>query len=582
MDRAEPFLLKAFASGDQEATVEYGNFLRASGRLEEAVDHFTFHREGLKGELQLRLIRWLGVSLFLLNKKIDGIRQCERAWLGYIAVGDEITAGKVAQNLAIMFIDIGKTRKAEDLLKDCINNFRFKDRSLYFNASKTLADLYIEIGRVKQAQAIVDDITLDASNLSSHDLMHFRGTRAMLYDLSGRYDDYKNEVERIYEYAIDTQAYTLRVWATVRLIDIYSRSGDFGKALKIMYAILEPGSTSMPSELRMPKAVLHRRRGEISLAIQELEMLRREQQEEAMGKEQIKIILHLAYAYYLERRFEETASTLREALEGLLRLSSQTVFKPELEEMSELLHYASMEPSLAPYLEPVMENLAGILGGPLPEEAEQVRLQVYTLGQVSVSKDGETVAFSLKGSVPLLVYLAQRPNRTRAELQLDLYPDKEPDAASAYIRQSIRELRELLGREVIIHEGPHNQPRYRLGSTVRLDLDLIRFTDAVQQGEMARALALYRGEFLPGMEESDWVFQQREEARLKLTFELKNQMAHHREQQEWRRVILLANQYLRVDPYEFEVHEWRVEAARRVGNTSELAKYVSQMNALGN
>jgi len=179
----------------------------------------------------------------------------------------------------------------------------------------------------------------------------------------------------------------------------------------------------------------------------------------------------------------------------------------------------------------------------------------------------------------LLVYLALTPNRTRQEIQNDLYPDKEPDAASSYVRKSIQELREMLGHAAVLTEGPRNHSRYRLGPSLQIDLDLSRFEDAVGRYEMARALALYRGEFLPGSDESEWVLQKREAARLGLTFELHNQMAGFRERKEWRRVILLANQYLRVDPYETEVHEMRVEAARRVGTAAELGRYVAAMNS---
>lgn len=580
LDDAESWLLRAYAQRDPEGTVEYANLLRATGRLQEAIQIFAGALPELSGELYLRCLRWLGVSEFIIGKWTDGLAKCEQAWLGYLSYSDETVALKVSQNLANMYRITGNYKKAENYLKKCLKS-KSVDPTFRLNVIKTIVDVYIETGDLKQAMNYVDLAQEYTGDADKGIVMHFLASKLTLNELLGEEKNYRQHLEEIHGYALENDQYDLLVWSSNRIIDQLSRQGDFSQALRVVYNI-SARMNPVPIEIALAKALIHRRQGDLRTSIEELEQIRATLAGLDPNKNSITALLHLGYAYYIEKDFEQSLSVLKEGLEGLLRLNSHTAFKPVLEEMSELLHYASLEPSLEPYLEPVMESMADLLGGGPREDGATIQLQVYTLGQVSVAKDGLPITFSLRGSVPLLVYLAQRPNRTRAELQLDLYPDKEPDAAGAYVRQAIRELREVLGRDVVVSEGPHNQPRYRLGDTVQLDLDLARFMDAVEQGEVARALALYRGEFLPGMDESEWVRARREESRLALGFELRNQIARYREEREWRRMVLLANQYLRVDPYDLEVHELRIEGARRAGSASELARYIAQMKSLDN
>ncbi|GAA5512393.1 hypothetical protein Dcar01_01107 [Deinococcus carri] len=130
----------------------------------------------------------------------------------------------------------------------------------------------------------------------------------------------------------------------------------------------------------------------------------------------------------------------------------------------------------------------------------------------------------------------------------------------------------------MVFEGPHNAPRYRLGHLVQVDLDVTQVAEAVARGEIAWALALYRGPFLPGVEDSAWVQHKREEVLLALTFELRHQMVHHQTQGDLKRVILLANPYLPIDPFGREVLEERVAAARQVASPQELARYTAELN----
>ena len=106
--------------------------------------------------------------------------------------------------------------------------------------------------------------------------------------------------------------------------------------------------------------------------------------------------------------------------------------------------------------------------------------------------------------------------------------------------------------------------------------------EALARGETARALALYRGPFLPELEDSEWADGLRDEALLALTLELRRQIERGAAEGDHRRVVLLANQYLRVDPHEPEVLRLRLRAAEEFAPPHELAKYTADLRRMFN
>lgn len=579
---AEAELETALHLGDQEASVEYGNWLRAVGRLEDAAAHLTEILPKLDGELEFRATRWLGVIKLQSGKTKDALKLLEKARRGYSYIGDKLSEAKVNHNLVAIYNEIGDYKKAKILLESSIPHFRlFASKNLLINSLYSLISVSLSINSSEDVQELIIELENVVGQAPSPSKIYLWISKAMLYDRGGlTRSAYLDLLDKIIETSEKFGSAEHLTWGIVKKVEYLLQSDDTSEAMRLVYQSPQDENGQFPTSVRIVRAMINRRMGNLHEAIEELRSVSLDLEAAGNVAELARVRLQLAYALHLDAQADASADVLRAALQGLLRTNIHPSMRPELEELSELLHFAALEPSLAPYLEPVMDSLAGVLGGTgSGTEGEQVRLQVHTLGRVSILKGGDPVTFQLKGTVPLLVYLALTPNRTRQEIQNDLYPDKEPDAASSYVRKSIQELREMLGHAAVLTEGPRNHSRYRLGPSLQIDLDLSRFEDAVGRYEMARALALYRGEFLPGSDESEWVLQKREAARLSLTFELHNQMAGFRERKEWRRVILLANQYLRVDPYETEVHEMRVEAARRVGTAAELGRYVAAMNS---
>lgn len=582
---AESQLETAMYLGDLEASVEYGNWLRAVGRLEDATTHLTEVLPRLTGELIHRATRWLGVAMAQLGKTKDALRLLESAKRGYGSTGDFLSEAKVKQNLFVIYNDLGESKKAKSLLETSLPHFRnFNSKNLTVHCLYNLININISTGHTDDIEDLMEELAgLIGKEVSQIHIVLWMSKISLHEQKPMSRNQYVELLDKIIETSEKFKSNEHLVWGIVKKVEYLLQSDNTSDAMRLVYQSPQDENGQFPTSIRIVRAMINRRMGNLHEAIEELRSVSLDLEAAGNVAELARVRLQLAYALHLDGQAEASADVLRAALQGLLRTNIHPSMRPELEELSELLHFAALEPSLAPYLEPVMDSLAGVLGGTdSGNESERVRLQVHTLGRVSILKGGDPVTFQLKGSVPLLVYLALTPNRTIQEILLDLYPDKEPGTGSAYVRKSIQELRELLGHGAVLTEGPRNQSRYRLGPSLQLDLDLTRYLDAINRAETARALALYRGEFLPGSDESEWVLQKRDEARLALTFELHNQMVAFREAHEWRRVILLANQYLRVEPHESSVHLLRVEAARRVGTAAELGRFVAAMNSSSN
>jgi hypothetical protein len=222
--------------------------------------------------------------------------------------------------------------------------------------------------------------------------------------------------------------------------------------------------------------------------------------------ELIRALLHWAAA----------ASVLQDALSHLLRLHHKGEFQADLEELSELLHFPLLEPEVAPYLDSLLDDFAHLAGAPRLPEDGAMTVQLTTLGRTAVRLDGQIVTFTCAGTVPILAYMILKLGQTRAQMQLDLYPEKDARSGAAYMRQGLKERRDKLGAGILHFEGPHQAPRYWLGRGMWAEFDVHHLRTVLEGGELARALALYRGAFLPGLEYSEWAQDWRDELALLL------------------------------------------------------------------
>ena len=583
-DEAEISFTRAAMLGSLEGSVELGNVLRLLGRYQEAAQHFEDIAPTLTGELQLRAWRWWGVSEFKLGDTAAGVKRVERAWHGYMALEDGELCARVTVSLAQMYRELGNEKRAKALLNDSLALLQIDVfPAPRMEALRQLVELHLSAGEFVQARERLNEANLLLINVyAPYSQAMLLTTQAELCRLTSDPSGYLAALETIVPLAEDLGDRDLRLWVTSRLAEHYSLHGQHGKAVDTLLGFgLMP--EEWPAELWATSGVMERRRGDLLAAQRSLSRAVALFRAAGHIPELCRAQLHYAAAVLRtggDDVDDQVIPALSEAITQLLRLRLLMEFQPDFEELGELLHYALLEPETAPLMEPLLDHLSklNLLSAPRLSEDSLIHVKVKTLGQMAVFRDGVEVVFSRHGCVPLLVYLHQQPGRTRVQMQLDLWPDKEASASGAYVRQCLKELRDKLGHALITAQGPHHGPRYSLGRGVQLDLDSAQLVEAIREGEMARALALYRGEFLPEAEDCEWVQMQRETLLLSLTLALREQIKAAQRGGEHRRVVLLANQHLRIDPHDYEVLQVRVAAARQVADAHELARYQAELS----
>lgn len=575
--RAETPLLRAGLLGDQEGQVEYGNLLRALGKFEDAIAHFEHIAPNLTGELHLRCLRWWGTAEFQQGDTASGLARCERAWYGYLSLGDEVLTSRVTQTLAQMHLSNGDLKRAKHLYQEAVRILPADTNpAARISALKGLADIELNMENYASAREAV----FEAKHLLTtyDEAVHIRASILSLeaeihYSVSDQ-RNYRLVLEELRDIVRDLQDYEARLWTASRLAELYSSLGKHNQALEVLHD-LSP-TPELPPALLATRGVLMRRRGHLTLALEDLTQA----VEDLRGKDNRALLraqLHLADTLRRMGQEEQSGRVLREALSGLMHDRQRLQYKADLEELRELTHHAMLDPDTAPYMEAVLDQLAILTNTQPIYEDTLMHLQVFTMGRSLVMRDGEEVHLTLEGSALTLAYLTLHPNRTRAELQAALYPDKEPETGASYFRSVFRELRQRFGQHILLMEGPPRQPRYRLGGGVHIDLDVKELQDALRRGEVARALALYRGPFLPDMDDSEWADGLRQELQTGLALELRGRLDRAHGSGDLKRALLLCNQYLRVDPIDQEVLELRVELARKVAPPHELARYMVEL-----
>ncbi len=574
---AEPHLIRAYKQGDLEAAVEYGNFLRASGKHEQAIEFLLQLIPKLDGELEFKALRWRGAAAFQLGRVEESLADSEQAWHGYIGLGDEEEAAKVAVFLAKIHDTRGNYARAEQLLTGALKALpAAPNPTPRLGALQNLIELYRTVGRIVEAQELLREAKPLLAKAPPYMKTVFGVSEANICRLTGdelRYEEILFEIRGALEAMGDRQ---LHIWVTRETADLHSRRGEHGLALQVLMNFPDGDRIEkLHPDLIFMHGVLARRRNDLDAAIQYFRLAVEKYKESIDSRNFTRTMLQLAYALHAARKPTEAAQVLRSAIGGLLRLSTQAYLRPEIDELEEVLRFAALEPDLATMLDPILKTFGSLRSEEGDEE--QVFLHLRTFGDPRIMRNGLNAALNHAPSLLVLSYLALEPDRTRQEIQLGLFPDRDPVTAGNVVRDAIRNIRGALGKDIIETYGPHNQTRYRINSKVVFSMDYPRLFEQLNQGEVIAALTLYKGDFLPEME-GEWVEEKREAARMAMSLELHKHIEALITAGDARRAILMCNQLLRIDPLDLEVLELRVKLSRQVGTVAEIARYTAELN----
>jgi hypothetical protein len=577
---AEEPLELAVALGDQEAAVEFGNLLRATGRSRKAAEHFQALLPHLSGELKFRTLRWFGVTLDQLGEA-GAVRAIEEARRGYLALGDRRMAARLTHTLAASHSTHGEFTAALKLLSSAIPLLE-QDRNPrpLLAAFHTLIDVQVECGQLDEAAHTLERARqLNQTLHDPHVALHLDARQANLMLMQGDYGGYAALLGGLADRAQAVQDSQILEYALSRLADHQSRTGEHVEAVRTL-GQLRAQVRDLSLYSRLVIAMMTLRRGDAPGALRLQLEVRRAALEQGSVLEATRALLLAAYSAYSMNDLPRCADLLAEALlelAGHPRPQSWATIGPELRELEEMLTYARLQPNLAPLLQAALED-ASHLGGSLRDDlfTAALRLEIMTLGQELALRDGVPCAMRTRGSVAVLCYLALHPRSTRQEIITALWPERDPKKAANYFRQCVADIRESVGADVVLVEGAHQAPEYRLSGKASVVLDSQRVLQLVASGQLHAAVAAYKGEFLPGLEESDWADDQRLLLRGTLASALRAELRAAQLAGEKRRVVLLAGAVLNVDPDDFGTEELRLSVAREVSSPAELARFEAE------
>jgi DNA-binding SARP family transcriptional activator len=176
----------------------------------------------------------------------------------------------------------------------------------------------------------------------------------------------------------------------------------------------------------------------------------------------------------------------------------------------------------------------------------------------------------------LLVYLAIEREATRESLYNVFWSDRDDEKARGALKQSLYELRRQLGADWI---DPRPDP-LTISSLVRTDA--ADFEAAVEAGDLASALGLYRGDFLrefslPNCKEFEfWVDRKRAHYARMHRAVRRQRIAELMDAGAVSEALLVARQWVELEPQEDEAQHKLIELLAATGQRAEaLRQYES-------
>ncbi len=444
----------------------------------------------------------------------------------------------------------------------------------------TLIDIQVDTGQLDSASETIDRAREVAESIhDDYALLQLDSRRSELMLYSGDYGGFCESLLNLADRSEKLRAFHITDYALNHLANHYSRVGEHAEAVRTM-GRLRALNPELSLYGRTVLAMMALRRGDSVTALRLHLEVRAEALRRGASIDATRSLLLAAYSAYRMNDLPRCTDLLAEALQELAgqpRSQSQATIAPDLQEIEEMLAFARLSPALAPLLEGALED-ASFLSGSVRDDlfTTGMRLEIMTLGQELVLRDGIPCTMRARGSVAVMACLALHPRSTRQEVINQLWPDRDPKKAAGYFRQCITDIREAIGADVVLVEGAHQAPEYRLSSKASVILDSQRVLQLIANGQLPAAVAAYKGEFLPSIQDSEWVEEHRMTLQRALVGSLRAELRASQLEGQGRRVVLLATAILGIDPSDTETEDLRLSVAREVSSPSEIARFEAE------
>lgn len=202
-------------------------------------------------------------------------------------------------------------------------------------------------------------------------------------------------------------------------------------------------------------------------------------------------------------------------------------------------------------------------------EWRMVQVAFTFLGTLQARRDGRTVDLRtgrVQNLVSYLVLEAAYPH-PRLKLAALLWPDEAESVAKQNLRQTLYELRHLLGD----HDDAGTPFLLVTRNTVQVnpayayDLDVMQFHQHLAHHQWQAATELYQGDLLPGLTSSselfeEWLLVQREHLHLLAVAAFDQLILQARTEEHYARVQTYTRRQLQLDPWRETTHRYLIEA----------------------
>ena len=204
-------------------------------------------------------------------------------------------------------------------------------------------------------------------------------------------------------------------------------------------------------------------------------------------------------------------------------------------------------------------------------------IEVILLGPPRVERDGVLAAFDTRKAVALLAHLALTDRaRSRDALADLLWPDTDSERARGALRRTLSSLRSAIGAELV--EATRDHVRLVKGPGIAVDVDRFRVLRA--GGEVERAVAEFRGDFLEGFavrdapEFEEWAEGESEALRRELTAALAELASVREGAGDSTGAVRAVQKWLSIDPLHEPAHQELIRLYAATGDrAAALVQY---------
>lgn len=199
-----------------------------------------------------------------------------------------------------------------------------------------------------------------------------------------------------------------------------------------------------------------------------------------------------------------------------------------------------------------------------------MRLDLTLLGPPCIAVDGRPLILRERRALCLLAWLGEvaRPV-AREEAATLLWPEAEPETGRARLRRLVHKINAAAGAAVI----EADRLALRLAARAAVTVDSTRFAALVAAGDLAAALALWRGPFLDGIALGDsdpfteWLFYRRAALNGRYIHALEREGERARRRGDAEAALTLARRLVDLDPLDEAAHRAVIAASLALGDS---------------